>query len=167
MNNTPYYDLIIRHGKQINDNLNGYIKGYGQWNWYNHKCYCFVYKFINFDNVIITANPSHYSDIVVTNKMVVDILNAELNVPNTANYHQLREMILNRDLLTKVLESIPQSFDARPRFKCFYFKFIHDFKKDYLLIAGASSAESDEQLCNNVIISKVRTNSFNSPPPIN
>jgi len=167
MNNTPCYDLVVKYSSQINENLNGYIKGYEQWNWYNHKCYCFVYKFINFDNAIsvadIAANPNHYSDIVVTNKVVVDILNATLNTPNTANYHQLREMILHRDLLTKILESIPESFDTRPRFKCFYFKFVHEFKKDYLLISGANATMSEEQLCNNYIISKVRTNSFNSP----
>ena len=158
---TPYYDLVIKYSKQINENLNGYIKGYQQWNWHNHKCYCFVYKFINFNNAIAPAtileNPSFFSDIVVTNKMVVDILNGEVYMAHHANYMQLEDMILNHDLLTKIFESIPQSFDARPRFKCFYFKFPSDFIQHFLLL---SSLDSEEQLCNNVIISKVRTNSF-------
>jgi len=159
--NTPFYDLVIKYSKQINENLNGYIKGNQQWNLHNHKCYCFVYKFINFDNIIlppeITNDPSHFSDIVVTNKMVVDILNGEVLMPTSTNHIQLQEMILNKDLLAKIFESIPQSFDARPRFKCFYFKFPEDFITHFLLAEGV---DSHEQLCNNAIISKVRTNDF-------
>tara|TARA_B100000780_G_C21126993_1_gene457833 strand:- start:21688 stop:22182 length:495 start_codon:yes stop_codon:yes gene_type:complete len=161
MNVTPYYDLIIRYSNQINFNLDGYIESMKQWNSVNkNRNYCFVYRFINFDNA--TTDPSQQHDINVTNHMINDIRRGIYSPSLTQSYLQLVQMVINIELIKKILNSIPEAFDARPRIKCFYFYFTDEFKENYLLHTGGQSSATGEQLCNNEIISKVRTNNFES-----
>ena len=102
MNVTPYYDLIIRYSNQINFNLDGYIESMKQWNSVNkNRNYCFVYRFINFDNA--TTDPSQQHDINVTNHMINDIRRGIYSPSLTQSYLQLVQMVINIELIKKIL----------------------------------------------------------------